>query len=342
MDMVETKQRAAASYSLIKLRASGKRARRTGGFMETTALDPPQNADLLNPLLTTATCHQCRRKIKPGEYRVAVVAAELGPIPQKIDSSAIGGRRRFLAFCARCSFGMVERYDGEGEVVLRHPLVRVLFGSTRKQIAQDFVIDETLLREYAEEGKLEEAGRQAVEKELTAAAGREDSKTACQEAPTQTTFGDDWPRLIAEYLGSPKSFALTAFQRRVGEQFSVGKGQTKIALELHKSQPTVCRVIRDLKAIVSLEIADVARHEKLAREAQREQALVSGSREEALRKTVATGNVNKINEVLSGRPRSDDAIAHASTAGNSLERTAMDPGWVPARKAAPRGAGPDG
>src|SRR6266850_1348011 len=148
------------------LRAPGKRARRTGGCMATSPAESPINSDLLDPLLTTATC-KCGRKIKPGEYRIVVVAAELGLVPRTIDPSSIGGRRRFLTFCARCSFGVRERGDIDGSFggVFGPQIVRMLFGSTAKQVSQDFLLEQRWLKEWAEEGKFADAEREAREKE---------------------------------------------------------------------------------------------------------------------------------------------------------------------------------
>lgn len=301
--------------------------------MNTNQVEPPQNADLSNPLLTTATCNSCGLQIKPGEYRVVVVAAELGTIPHKIDSSRIGGRRRFLAFCARCSFGVVGGSDDEGRFVLRHPLVRVLFGSTRKQISQDIAFEKCFdehLMGIAEEGRLEGAGRQVREKELTAAVRCGDENAIDAPRARATVSKKDDRALVAEYLLSPEARALKLSMRRTGELYSMGKNQKEIETELGRHQSAVSRVLRDLKAKAYVwdgqkEVLETLRLEEIARMA------------------VAAGDEKQIEKLLPSHPRAadDDVMAHATTGGKTDERWAIDPRHLPARKVGPAGAGPD-
>ena len=133
-----------------------------------------QNADFSDPLLTTAKCNRCRKPIPPGEYRVVIGAAEFGAVPRAIDSSTTGGRRRFLVFCAKCAFGVIQRTDEEGESFFANPIVKILFGPTRKQITQGIECEEWLLRECAKESRLADAERQAREGELATAVRRLD------------------------------------------------------------------------------------------------------------------------------------------------------------------------
>jgi hypothetical protein len=247
--------------------------------MATSPVESPLNSDLLDLLLTTATC-RCGRKIKPGEYRIVVVAAELGMVPPAIDPTAIGGRRRLLTFCAPCSFGVKKRddIDGSPEEVFGPQIVRMLFGSTARQLSQDVMLEERFLREWAEEARFADTERETREKALTAAVRRGDGQVIDQMLPVhpvkedllahglggqiyqadvpRATVSKDGPQLMAEYLRSTKSNTLKPFQRRVAQLWSAGKNQTEIANELARefpnssSQPTVCRVIKILKAII--------------------------------------------------------------------------------------------
>ena len=286
--------------------------------MDSTQVEQPLNADLLDPLFTTATCSQCRRQIKPGEYRVVVVAAELGTVPQKIDSSCVGGRRRFLAFCAWCAFGIVGTRDEEGEVILRHPLVRVLFGSTRKQVSQDFMFDDRFLRELAEEGRLADAGRQVREKELIAAV-RSGDGNAVETRPPATVSKKDDRVLMTEYLASPEALNLKSWLRRVGELYSQGKKQAEIEREAGKDQTTVSRMLKNLKAKAYVWVQQKAQQE------------------EALKPKVVD---KQLNALFPSHPRYNDVMAHAAPAGASIERStgySSDGGG----KVRPDGVGPD-
>lgn len=284
--------------------------------MEVNEVEPPQNADLLDPLLTTATCKQCKCQIKPGEYRVVIVAAEVGRVPRRIDSSRIGGRRRILAFCARCAFGIIEGRDGEGETCFRNPLVRVLFGSTRKQISDDIAFDEQILREMAEEAKLMDAERQAREEELIAAVRCGDGNAVDAPQPQATPSKKDDRLLVGEYLRSPETHTLKLFQRRAGELYSQGKTQTEIERALGRDQTTVSRTLRDLKA----------------------KAYVWAQQEE---KSKAAGAEKQLNQMFPIYPPYKDVMAHASTAGTSIERSDGDNRRTNGGRVKPRGAGPD-
>jgi hypothetical protein len=295
--------------------------------MEASQPEQPQNDDLLDPLLTTTTCNQCRIQIKPGEYRVVVVAAELGTVPEKIDPSRAGGRRRFLAFCARCSFGIVGlRVDEEGEFVARHSLARVFFGSTQKQVSQDLsqgLMYERFLRNWAEEGRLTDAGRQARENELVAAVRLGDGNTP--EAPQPVTVSKKDDRLLmAEFLQSPEALNLKPLQRRIGELYSQGKKQVEIEREAGKDQTTVSRMLRDIKAKAYV-WAQQKTHQ-----------------EEAAKPKVAAAVVDRqLNALFPSYPRYNDVMAHAVPAGASIERSTGDNRSTDGIKVRPGGAGPN-
>jgi hypothetical protein len=197
-------------------------------------------------------------------------------------------------------------------------LVRVFFGSTRKQISQDFAFDERLLRELAEEGRLEGAGRQAREKELIAAVRFRDGNAIETPRPATASKKDE-RLLIAEYLPSHEALNLKSWQRRVGELYSQGKKQAEIEREIGKDQTTVSRILRDLKA----------------------KAYVWAQQEEALKTNAAAAVVDKQpNAAFPSYPRYNDVMAHAAPAGRSIERSTGD-NRSDGSKVRPDGSGPD-
>jgi len=126
-------------------------------------------ADLTDPLRVGATCAGCKRQIKPGEYRVVVVAAEISgrkPFATGLETDLFfgHGRRTFLAFCYRCAWRNDSAgWDSSGG---RHPLMRVFFGATAREIAQDVQFEEYVLRELAEAGKIDRAEKDFRERQL--------------------------------------------------------------------------------------------------------------------------------------------------------------------------------
>ena len=139
---------------------------------------------------------------------------------------------------------------------------------------------------------------------LHKAVATSESKTS---SPSSAFVDEAWQRAkVLEYLDTAMSGKLSEDVRKQLRMWAEGASQREVGRKLGVDQGNLSRRIK------------AALQEAIAGEGKQ---------------------INKV--VLKGRPRSDDALAHASTGGKTHERWARDADDLPARKIGPAGTGPE-